>query len=157
MRFTFGALLLVLAGCQSLESTEPPMTVEHLNPETLHSNPVFSQAIAVSGPHRTIFVGGQNAVAADGTIIGKGDAAAQTVKSMQNIQAALEAGGASPADIVKLTIYIVQGHLSREVFLASQEVWGPQPNPPTISVLQVAGLANPDFLVEIDAVAVVPE
>ena len=47
--------------------------VHHLNPPTLHRNPAYSQAVAVSGGARTIYVGGQNAVDASGAIVGKGD------------------------------------------------------------------------------------
>ncbi len=52
--------------------------VTHLNPGTLHKNPAFTQVITVTGPARTIYIGGQDAVDAQGHIVGKGDLAAQT-------------------------------------------------------------------------------
>jgi len=50
----------------------------------------------------------------------------------------------------------VQGQPLRPAFEVSQQIWGSRPNPPAISMMFVAGLANPDFLVEMDAIAVVP-
>lgn len=66
-----------------------PGSVQHLNPETLHQNPAFSQAVVVSGAVKTVYVGGQNAVDVSGAIIGKGAIAAQTEQVMNNLQAAL--------------------------------------------------------------------
>jgi len=51
-------------------------TITHVNPEAMHSNPAFSQAVVVEGAARTIYVGGQNAVDADGRVVGAGDLAA---------------------------------------------------------------------------------
>jgi enamine deaminase RidA (YjgF/YER057c/UK114 family) len=59
--------------------------------------------------------------------------------------------------VVKWNVYIVQGQSPQPGFEVFRRVWGDRPNPPTITVLFVGGLANPDFLVEIDAIAVVPQ
>jgi len=48
-------------------------SIEHLNPEGLHKNPAYSQAVAVAGPVKTVYVGGQNAVDSEGNLVGKGD------------------------------------------------------------------------------------
>ncbi|MDQ3701844.1 MAG: RidA family protein [Chloroflexota bacterium] len=132
-------------------------TVEHLNPEGLARNPAFTQAIAVSGPHRVIYVGGQDAVDPSGNVVGQGDIRAQAEQIFHNLRTALAAGGASLEHVVKWTIYVVQGQPLMPAFEVFRQQWGERPNPPTISVLYVAGLANPEFLAEIDAVAVVPE
>jgi enamine deaminase RidA (YjgF/YER057c/UK114 family) len=134
-----------------------PGRVQYLNPEGLHKNSAYTQAVAVSGNVTTIYVGGQNAVDASGNIVGKGDLGAQTVQALRNLETALAAGGAGLQHVVKWNVYIVQGQSAREGFEAFQKVWGERPNPPAISGLFVAGLARPDFLVEIDAVAVVPQ
>lgn len=130
--------------------------VEHLNPEGLHRNPAFSQAVSVSGSVRTVYVGGQNAVDAAGAIVGKGDVGAQSAKALENLQVALAAGGAGLEHVVKWGIHVVQGQPLRPGFEAFQRVWGDRPDPPAITMLYVAGLGHPDFLVEIDAIAVVP-
>ena len=131
-------------------------TVQHLNPETLHHNPAFSQAVAVSGAVKTVYIGGQNAVDAAGAIVGRGDIGAQTEQVMQNLQAALAAGGASLEHVIKWNVYLVQGQPLEPGFAVFQRVWNRRPNPPAISMAMVAGLANPDYLIEMDAIAVVP-
>ncbi len=75
---------------------------------------------------------------------------------LANLQKALAAAGAELEHIVKWNVYIVQGQSLQQGFAAFQRVWGDRPNPPTITGLFVAGLAHPDFLVEMDAIAVVP-
>lgn len=133
------------------------MSVEFLNPEGLHSNPAFSQVVSVSGPARTVYVGGQNAVDAEGNIVGKGDLAAQVEQILRNLELALKGAGAAPRHVVKWTIYAVQGQDVRTGLSAFRRAWGEPKEPPIITVLFVSGLANPDFLAELEAVAVVPE
>lgn len=139
------------------KSTKPKGQVEFINPETLHQNPAFTNVVTVTGPIRTVYVGGQNAVDTSGEIVGKGDFKTQSEQILKNIQAALEAGGAQWEHVIKMNIYVVQGQSLQDGFAAFQQIWGNRSNPPTVSVLFVAGLAHPDFLAEIDAVAVVPE
>jgi enamine deaminase RidA (YjgF/YER057c/UK114 family) len=130
--------------------------VQHLNPATMHHNPAFSQAVAVSRAVKTIYIGGQNAVNAAGEIVGKGDIAAQTEQVMANLQTVLAASGASLEHVVKWNLYLVQGQPLEPGFAVFQRVWNRRPNPPAITMARVAGLANPDFLLEMDAIAVVP-
>jgi enamine deaminase RidA (YjgF/YER057c/UK114 family) len=131
--------------------------VQYINPPTLHINPAFTNVVQVTGSVKTIYIGGQNAVDTSGAIVGKGDFKAQSEQILKNIQAALAAGGAQLEHVVKWNMYIVQGQSLQEGFAAFQSVWGDRPNPPAISMAFVAGLAHPDFLAEIDAIAVVPE
>lgn len=130
--------------------------VEYINPDRLHKNPAFTQVISVSGPVKTIYVGGQDAVDAQGIIVGKGDLKAQTAQVLANLRETLAAAGAVPEHIIKWNMYLVQGQSLQEGFQAFQQFWGLRPNPPTITMAFVSGLANPDFLIEMDAVAVVP-
>jgi enamine deaminase RidA (YjgF/YER057c/UK114 family) len=127
--------------------------VTHLNPAGLHRHPAFSQAVVVEGNVRTIYVGGQNAISEDGRVVGVGDLRAQTEQVFENLETLLAAAGAALRDIVKWTIYVVQGQDIQPGFAVFERVWGSAP-PPAISVVGVAGLASPDFLVEIEAVAV---
>lgn len=138
------------------DTLEKP-AVQHLNPGTLHKNPAFTQVITVSGPVKTVYVGGQDAVDASGVIVGKGDIQAQTEQVLKNLQAALKAGGAQPEQVVKWNVYLVQGQPLQPAFEAFQRVWGTRPNPPVITMMMVSGLAHPDFLVEMDATAVIPQ
>jgi enamine deaminase RidA (YjgF/YER057c/UK114 family) len=115
-------------------------------------SPAFSQAIITEGSGKTVYIGGQNAVNEKNEIVGKGDLARQTEQAMTNVQTALEACGATFEQVVKMTIYIVQGQDLMAGFKASQKFLN---TAPTISVVFVAGLGNPDYLVEIEAVAFV--
>jgi len=141
---------------QHAESTSAGGLVEYLNPEPLHKNPAFTQVISVSGPVKTVYVGGQNAVNAQGNVVGKGDIKAQTQQVLANLREALAAAGAGPEHIIKWNMYLCQGQSLREGFEAFQQFWGHRPNPPAITMSYVSGLANPDYLLEMDAVAVVP-
>jgi enamine deaminase RidA (YjgF/YER057c/UK114 family) len=131
--------------------------VQHLNPDGLIKNPAFTNVVVVTGPVKTVYIGGQDAFDETGVIVGKGDIGAQTEQVLRNIQVALESAGASLEHVVKWNVYIVQGQPIQAGLEAFQRVWGRRPNPPAITGMFVAGLANPDFLVEIDVVAVVPQ
>lgn len=131
--------------------------VQHINPEGLSKNPAFTQVVIVAGPAKTIYVGGQDAVDTSGNIVGEGDIGRQTEQVLKNIQTALEACGADLGNVVKWNVYVVEGQPLQAGFEAFMRVWGRQPNPPAITAAFVAGLARPEFLVEIDAIAVVIE
>lgn len=131
--------------------------VEYLNPDGLMRSPAFTQMVVVSGPARTIYIGGQDAVSVDGQVVGKGDIAAQTAQILANIETALAVAGATLSNVVKWNVYILEGQDIRPAFEVFQRVWGDRPNPPLITGVFVSALANPDFLAEIDAIAVVPE
>jgi enamine deaminase RidA (YjgF/YER057c/UK114 family) len=132
--------------------------VDYLNPDGLISSPAFTNVAVVSGPVRTIYIGGQDAVTADGEIVGRGDLAAQTTQILRNIETGLAAAGAGWEHLVKLNIFVVEGHDVRSGFEAFQAIWGNRPNPPLITVAVVRALGpGPDFLAEIDAIAVVPD
>jgi enamine deaminase RidA (YjgF/YER057c/UK114 family) len=139
------------------ESTNSRGQVQYINPKELHQNPAFTNVVTVTGPVKTIYIGGQDAVDASGAIVGKGDLKAQTEQILKNIQAALAASGAQPEHVVKWNIYVRQGQSVQEGYAAFQSVWGNPPNPPVITVVFVADLGHPDFLAEIDAIAVVPQ
>ncbi len=130
--------------------------VQYINPEGLPRNPAFTQLAVVSGPAKTVYIGMQNAVDASRNIIGKGDIAAQTEQVLKNIQICLDAAGAKPEHIVQWNIYVAQGHPIEAAAAVGQRWWGNRPNPPLNTVVIVAGFSPPDFLVGIDAIAVVP-
>jgi enamine deaminase RidA (YjgF/YER057c/UK114 family) len=139
------------------KSTHVKGEVKYINPDGLPKNPAFTNVVTVTGPVKTVYIGGQDAVDASGAIVGKGDLKAQTEQILKNIQAALAAAGAQPEHVIKWNIYVLQGQSVQDGFAAFQSIWGNPPNPPIITVVFVAGLGHPDFLAEIDAIAVVPE
>jgi reactive intermediate/imine deaminase len=102
----------------------------------------------------TVYIAGQIALDADGNLVGKGDAEAQTHQVYANLQAILEELGGSLEDIVKLTTYLTdRSHL--ETFRRVRNRFFEDPFPPN-TLLFISGLAQPDYLVEIEAVAFLP-
>jgi enamine deaminase RidA (YjgF/YER057c/UK114 family) len=81
--------------------------------------------------------------------------AKQTEQVMENLQIALASCGAGFVDLVKLNINILQEQDAREGFAVAQKFLGSIPNQPAITVLFVSGFVNPEFLIEVDAIAFV--
>ncbi|HEY8419723.1 MAG TPA: RidA family protein [Clostridia bacterium] len=127
------------------------------NPEGLFKSKAFSQVVSISGKARTIYIGGQNAVNAQGELVGKDDFEAQVKQALENIKIALKSENAAFEDVIKLNIYMVDGCDAGAGFKVFREIVGELKNPPLITVLKVSGLANPLYLIEIDAIAVVEE
>jgi 2-iminobutanoate/2-iminopropanoate deaminase len=124
------------------------MTVTHINPAALHTNPAFSQATLVEGG-RTLYIGEQNGTDASGAITG--DFAAQTRQAFSNILAILQEVGADQTAVAKLTIFLKEGESIQEGFAASGDVWGR--NATAITVIPVPALGRPEALVGIEAIA----
>lgn len=133
------------------------MPIERLNPAGMHSNPAYSQGVSVPAAARYIHVGGQNGVDASGTIVGVGDLAAQTAQALANLATVLRAGGAAPEDLIGVTVYLVGDADLRAAFGAWAGFWQDRAAPPIVKVLRVAGLANRNFLIEIEAIAAILE
>lgn len=127
--------------------------IDFLSPDGLLKNPAFSQIAITKGNGKTIYISGQNAITKDLEIIGKGDITLQTEHALKNIETALTSCNATLDDLFKLTIYITRGQDIRKGFAGSQNFLKKLKNPPVIAVIVVAGLANPDYLVEIEAIA----
>ncbi|MFC9965052.1 RidA family protein [Nocardia ignorata] len=126
----------------------------YINPESLHSNPAFSQVVRVPAGADLIYVGGQNGVDATGRVVGL-DLAAQVRQALVNLRACLAAAGAEPSDVVKWTLLLAEGASLQEGFAAFGAEWGHMPNPPAITAAFVSKLAVEDALIEIEAVAAV--
>lgn len=131
--------------------------VQYINPDELIKNPAFTNVVVVNGPAKTVYVGGQDAVNAKGEVVGKGDIKKQVAQVLANLQTALKAGGAGLEHVIKWQLCVVQGNPLQPGLEVFQQVWGNRPNPPAITMMFVAELANPDYLVEMDAIAVVPQ
>lgn len=132
------------------------MTIEYLSPAGMYKSPVFSQGIILPANARILLIGGQNSVNEKGEVVHKGDVVKQTEQALANMVKVLDAAGASIEHLVKTTIIMQQDIDLRAAFGEWMKVWGNRPNPPTVTALRVVGLANPDFLIEIEAQAVLP-
>ncbi|HKY46706.1 MAG TPA: RidA family protein [Acidimicrobiia bacterium] len=108
----------------------------------------YSHGIVAAG--RILFVAGQVALDEEGNLVGRGDAAAQARQVLLNMKRVIEGAGGSMADVARTTVYLTHledrgpvGNVRTEFF--------PDPAPAN-TLLVVASLAHPDFLVEIDAI-----
>lgn len=129
--------------------------IEHPKSKELLDNPAFSQVVVATGT-RTIYVSGQVATDAQGALVGGDDLAAQTTQVMRNLGRALEAAGASFKDVVKITTYVV-GYKpeQRAIIGKARGAFFAGMAPPASTLIGVAALAAPEWLIEIEAVAVV--
>lgn len=128
------------------------MSIEHVNPESLHTNPAFSQG-TIASAGRTLYVGGQNGIDADDNLLEGADA--QVAQAMRNLLAVLDAAGATQKDVAKLTIYLDPSISGQSGFGAAMPIWGQ--NPTAVTVIHVASFARPGVLVEIEAIASLPD
>lgn len=124
------------------------------NPNGLHkplSN--YSHVVTADGAQRLVFCAGQVAADASGTVLPPDDFDAQVRLVMANLETALAAGGAKFADVTKVTIYIVNPHDVAKARGILTSYFGNAPPASTLCILR--GLANPNFLVEVEAIAAV--
>lgn len=127
---------------------------EYPQAKGLMRNPAFSQVVVASGA-RTIYIAGQVAIDEQGAVVGAGDLAKQTTQVMQNIGLALAAAGASYDNIVKITTYVVGYRPEhRAVIGQARAPFFANRTPPASTLVGVSALALPEWLVEIEAVAV---
>ena len=108
----------------------------------------YSHAIIASG--RMLFVAGQVALDAEGRLVGPADAGAQARQVLINLQRIIESAGASMADVARTTVYLTRLEDRGPVAEVRAEFFPPPP--PANTLLVVASLAQPEFLVEIDAI-----
>ena len=109
----------------------------------------FSRAVRVGN---LVFVSGTVAWGPDGKLVGKGDVYAQAKQTLANIEGYLRQAGATLKDVVRTRIYLTDIGRWQEVARAHREAFGDVR--PASSMLEISGLAEPEMLVEIEAVAV---
>jgi len=132
------------------------VAIEHINPPGLIKPRGYSQIVTATGG-KTIYIAGQGPYDADGRLVGEGDHYTQAKQAMSNLLTALAAAGVTPANIVKMTIYVVG--LNSEVLSAFlrgvKDATQGRPLPPTASTMVgVERLAWDPMLIEIEATAV---
>jgi len=132
------------------------MSKKYLNPDSLFPSVQhgFSQVVVASG-RKMVFISGQTAWDVHKKIIGGDDPIEQVKQALRNVQAAIEATGGTLNDIISLRIYIVnyQPQNAEAVSIALREFFS-STNPPASTWIGVSALAVPEFLIEIEATAV---
>jgi 2-iminobutanoate/2-iminopropanoate deaminase len=133
------------------------MNVKKIHPPTLHQRTVgghllYTPVITVKGG-TMVFVSGLLARDREGNVIGKGDMGAQIRQVGENLKVALESAGATLEDLVRTTTYVTDIEEFFRHVEVRQKYLGPAL--PTSTTIEVRKLAHPDFLVEIEAFAVI--
>jgi enamine deaminase RidA (YjgF/YER057c/UK114 family) len=131
---------------------------EKIQPNGIHVRMMAGQAaythvVTVSGTGKMIFVAGQLARDAEGKLVGKGDMRAQIQQVGENIKACLEAAGAGLADIVKTNTFVTDYPEFSKHSDMRMRYFGPAT--PTSTTVEISRLADPDAMVEIEAIAAI--
>jgi enamine deaminase RidA (YjgF/YER057c/UK114 family) len=128
-------------------------SIRRIRPDGLVSSPAFSHVAIVPPGATMIYVGGQNGVDAQGSLVG-GDVAVQSTRALANATTALAAAGATLGDVIHWTVLFVDGvDLAAGYAAIASELASDEPA--LVTAARVAGLGVPGALVEISAVAAV--
>nr|WP_028047209.1 RidA family protein [Cellulomonas sp. URHE0023] len=130
------------------------MEITRLQPAGLVVSPAFSHVAVVPAGATTLYVGGQNGVDDTGAVVSQ-DAAAQSVRAVENVRTALEAAGATLADVVQWTVFIHQDADLRAAYGAIAPLLSGPGAPPLVTAAVVAGLGVPGALIEVSVIAAV--
>ena len=115
--------------------------------------PGYSHVVTVNGPGKTIYIAGKLARDIDGNIVGPRDMRAQLEQTFKNLTACLEAAGATWADVVKTNTYVTDYEEFSKHGDMRLRYFGPAT--PTSTTVQISRLADPDAMIEIEAIAVI--
>jgi len=132
---------------------------ESLAPDTLFSSTEFGFAqVVTSRQGKFVHCAGQTAWDKNMQIVGEGDLVRQLEQAFENVRLALEAGGATPNDVVRITIYVVDYKPELiEIIGQAMNSFFDKDNQPASTLVGVQSLALPEFLIEIEVTAVVEE
>lgn len=126
---------------------------EGIMTRVLEGQKLYYHVLAVGGGQKTIYISGQVPRDVDGKVVGKGDMAAQIEKVGENIKLCLEAAGASLADLVRITSFTTDiDEFFRQVKMRNRYFGEALP---ASTVVEVRRLGHPDWMIEIEATAVV--
>src|SRR5688572_18629210 len=121
-----------------------------IQPEDLPpTQPLYSQGVRAGD---TIYVSGQVSTDTTGRVVGKGDMRVQTRQTLENIRRVLAAEGATLDDVVKVTMFVTDMSRADEAREVRKQYF--VKHPPASTGVEVSRLAHPDYLIEIEAVAV---
>ena len=129
-------------------------TVQYLNPPTLSVPTGYTHVVQVHSG-RTIYVAGQIAFDKSGNLVGKNDFGAQATQVFENLKLALSAAGATFDNLVKVTTFVTDMSQIATLRAIRARYYGK--NAPASTLVQIGKLANEELMIEIEAIAVVPE
>src|SRR5690348_6493728 len=115
----------------------------------------FSQAIAIEAKGKLVFISGMTARKADGTIAGIGDIEAQTRQVCENIKAAVEAAGGTMDDVCRVDVYVRNMEHFDKIHKVRREYF--KSPAPASTMVEICKMTSPEYLIEINAIAVLPD
>ncbi|NRQ31758.1 RidA family protein [Nonomuraea sp. NN258] len=130
------------------------MALELINPDSLPTPPTYTHVIVATGS-RMVFIAGQEPEDAQGALVGPGDLAAQARQVFANLGRALAAAGARPEQVAKMTIFVVHHRPEYLPVIEAARVALFGDHKPVDTLVGVETLARPEYLIEVDAIAVV--
>ena len=113
----------------------------------------FSHAIAIEAKGKLVFISGMTSRRADGTIAGVGDVEAQTRQVCENLKAAVEAAGGTMDDICRVDVYVRNMEHFEKIHKVRREYF--KNAPPASTMVEVTKMTSPDYLIEINAIALI--
>jgi reactive intermediate/imine deaminase len=114
----------------------------------------FSQATTIEARGKLVFISGMTARRPDGSIAGIGDITVQTRQVCENVKAAVEAAGGSLADVVRVDVYVRNMEHFDAIHAVRREYF--KPPLPASTMVEICKMTSPDYLIEINAIAVLP-
>lgn len=132
------------------------MTLKCINPTDIPTPLTYSHAIVATGS-RLVFIAGQVAEDRGGNVVGSGDMTAQARQVFANIGRALAAAGARPQQVTKLTIFVANYKREHLAMIEEGRISLFGDHKPTDTLVGVAALSRPDYLLEVDAMAVIDD
>ena len=131
------------------------MEIKHINPDGIYKHPAFTRVVTVKEPIKLVFVAGQTPSDENYEPVAPGDYRAQYVNVMENLEIQLEAAGASWDDVVFKRIFVLDvDEFKQKTRGPDAPQFGDPEKPPPTTLVGVTRLADPDFLVEIDLLAI---
>jgi 2-iminobutanoate/2-iminopropanoate deaminase len=150
------SLFLLIVTATTLGAQAPIGGARYVNSPDLAPPPGYSHAVVVDHG-KIVYLSGAVALDKQGTVVGPNDFKAQAQQAFVNLASALKAAGATPASVVKLNYYVVG--LDHDKLLALREIrdsFIDRAHPPASTLIGVQALARDEFMIEIEAVAVLP-
>ena len=114
----------------------------------------FSQATVIEARGKLVFISGMTSRKPDGTIAGIGDISEQTRQVCENVKAAVEAAGGTLDDVVRVDVYVRNMEHFEKIHAVRREYF--KPPLPASTMVEITKMTSPDYLIEINAIAVLP-
>ncbi len=137
------------------QAQTPANPLRYSNPDGMTKPTAYSQVVEVNGPHRIIFIAGQTGVGASGKPAQ--GFRAQATQVFENIKTALNSVGGDFEHVVKITTYLTNIEQNADAYREVRaSFFANKATLPASTLLQVTRLANPSYLIEVEAMAILP-